>query len=99
MAQRNQSRGRRAKAQRGMTANDLWRRVPPPQTPEPIRPSATPRALLDSLGSPPLRGHSSTAEHYMAAVIERAAAVATALAASADLLAEDDDDAGASTAP
>jgi hypothetical protein len=59
--------------------------------PEPITPAADPTALIDSLGAPPLRGHSSIAEHHLAAVIERAAAVATALAASAGLLAEDED--------
>jgi len=49
-----------------------------------------PAALLESLGSPPLRGHASAADHYIAAVVERAAAVATALAASAGVLAEPD---------
>jgi hypothetical protein len=35
-----------------------------------------------------LRGHASAAEHYIGAVIERAAVVATALAASAGVLAD-----------
>jgi hypothetical protein len=61
------------------------------EDPDPIKPAADPTALIDSLGPPPLRGHSSTAEYHLAAVIERAAAVATALAASAGLLAEDED--------
>jgi hypothetical protein len=64
--------------------------VPTPDTPEPIRVSADPSALITSLGSPPLRGGSST-EHYIAAVVERAAGLAAALAASADLLAEPDE--------
>jgi len=38
-----------------------------------------------------LRGHASAADHYLAAVVERAAAVATALAASAGVLADPDD--------
>ena len=66
--------------------NDLWRPVPALGDIEPIVPAADPTALLRSLGDPPLHGQGMTAEHYLAAVIERAAALATALAASADLL-------------
>ena len=51
-----------------------------------------PTAVLRSLGDPPLQGQGAVAEHYMAAVIERAAGLATALAATAGLLATDDDD-------
>jgi hypothetical protein len=49
-----------------------------------------PSALVDSLGEPPLGARSAVAQHYLAAVVERAAAVATALAASAGVLAEPD---------
>ena len=63
-----------------------------PSRAEPIRPAPAPTALIDSLGQPPLRGQSSAAEHYLAAVIERAASVATALAASAGVLADLDED-------
>ena len=64
-----------------------------PQLPaaEPITPAADPTALLRSLGDPPLQGQGQVAEHYIAAVIERAAMLATALAASAGLRAPDDD--------
>lgn len=55
--------------------------------PAPIRPTSDPTALLRSLGDPPLPGQGQVAEHYLAAVIERAAVVATALAASAGVLA------------
>ena len=37
-------------------------------------------------------GQSGTAEHYLAAVVERAAALGTALAATAGLLASPDDE-------
>ena len=69
---------------------DLWRPVPPPDSPDPIRPAPEPTALLASLGPPPLQGQAP--EHYLAAVIDRAAALATALAASAGLLAEAEED-------
>ena len=68
-------------------SNDLWRPVPALGDVERIPPAADPTALLRSLGDPPLHGQGMQAEHYLAAVIERAAGLATALAASADLLA------------
>jgi hypothetical protein len=69
----------------------LWQAVPRPEPIDPIKPAPSPTALLESLGSPPLRGHASVAEHYIGAVVERAAVVATALAASAGVLAETED--------
>jgi hypothetical protein len=86
---RGQRRSRKPPSQRRNRAEDLWRPVPPPETPEPIKPASAPRALIESLAPPPLGGQSSTAEYYLAAVVERAAAMATALAASAGVLAED----------
>jgi hypothetical protein len=71
---------------------DLWRPVPQLPDPEPIVPAADPATLLRSLGDPPLPGQGAVAEHYLAAVIERAAGLATALAATAGLLAEPDDE-------
>jgi hypothetical protein len=65
---------------------DLWRPVPPLPPVEPIVPGADATVLLRSLGDPPLHGQGAVAEHYLAAVVERAAGLATALAASADLL-------------
>ena len=85
-------RRRRGQNQSRNPQRNLWNRTPVLDAPEPIRPAADPTALIDSLGSPPLRGHSSVAEHHFAAVIERAAALATALAASAGLLAEPESD-------
>ncbi len=54
--------------------------------PAPITPASDPTAVLSSLGDPPLQGQGAVAEHYMAAVIEKAAGLATALAASGGLL-------------
>ena len=88
---RNQRRSR-GRNRSGNRAWSLWQPVPRPDPVEPIAPAAAPTALLDSLGSPPLRGHASLADHYLAAVVERAAGVATALAASAGVLADADDD-------
>lgn len=88
---RKPSQGRRRRGNKPKPV-DLWRPVPQPGDPEPIRPSADPTALLRSLGNPPLQGQGAVAEHYVAAVVERAAGLATALAASADMLARPDDD-------
>jgi len=70
---------------------DLWR--PVPQLPEAEKVAATqdPSVLLRSLGDPPLMNKSVIAGHYIATVIERSAALASALAASADLLAKPED--------
>jgi len=71
---------------------DLWRPVPKLAEPEPIVPVNDPTAVLRSLGDPPLQGQGAVAEHYLAAVVERAAGLATALAVAADLLAETPDE-------
>jgi hypothetical protein len=74
---------------------DLWQPVPSLPPPSPIEPASDPRAMLRSLGDPPLAGQGAVAEHYLGAVIDRAAGLATALAAAAGLLAErgaDDED-------
>lgn len=65
---------------------DVWRPVPQLPDPDPIVPVADPTALLRSLGDPPLPGQGAVAQHYLAAVVERAAGLATALAAAAGLL-------------
>jgi hypothetical protein len=62
---------------------------------EPIRPVPEPGAMVRSLGPPPLFGGGGNAEHYFAAIYERAAMLAGALAAASDLLdldTERDDD-------
>lgn len=71
---------------------DMWQPVPALPDPSPIVPTSDPRVMLRSLGDPPLAGQGAVAEHYMGAVIDRAAALATALAAAAGLLAEPADE-------
>jgi len=71
---------------------DLWRPVPPPPEPQPIAPAVDPTVLVRSLGPPPLPGRTTHAEHYLAAVVERAASMAAAVAAAAGTLAESDAD-------
>jgi len=66
--------------------HDLWKAMPELPTPEPIVPSTDPTAMVRSLGAVPLVGQGQAADHYVAAVVKRAAGLATALAASADLL-------------
>ena len=87
---RNNRRGRRPKAAKPV---ELWRPVPQLPPPAPIVPADDPTAVLRSLGDPPLPGQGAVAGHYMAAVVERAAGLATALAATAGLLGQPDDDA------
>ncbi len=90
-APRKAPQGRRRRARKQKPA-DLWRAVPTLAEPKPIKPSGDPAALLRSLGDVPLQGQGAVADHYLAAVVERAAGLATALAATADLLAEPDGD-------
>jgi hypothetical protein len=87
MTSRRSRRGSRGRNSR-TNAKSLWQSVARPEPLAPIKPASVPTALLESLGSPPLRGHASAADHYIGAVIERAAVVATALAASAGVLAD-----------
>ena len=80
---RQQNRRRKQHKQKPVR---LWRPVPQLPDPTPVVPVADPTVVLRSLGDLPLQGQVAVAEHYVAAVVERAAALATALAASADLL-------------
>jgi hypothetical protein len=86
---RKQPRGR-PRADNKPRPVDLWRPVPQLPPPAPIAPATDPAALVRSLGHPPLAEQSVVAEHYLAAVVERAAGLALALAASGDLLAADE---------
>lgn len=85
--QKSQNRRRKPKAK----PVDLWRPVPQLPPPEPITPVGDPTALLTSLGEVPLPGQGAVAGHYVAAVVERAAGLATALAAAAGLLTDQAD--------
>lgn len=60
--------------------------------PAPIEVAEDPTAMVRSLGPAPLPGREQVAEHYFAAVYERAAALGGALAAAADLLDTPDED-------
>jgi hypothetical protein len=95
-ARRKQGQNRNRRSQKPKAKPlDLWRPVPQLSEPEPIAPATDATALVRSLGDPPLPGQGAVAEHYLAAVVERAAGLATALAAAAGLLAQpgDEDDA------
>ncbi len=83
---RNPAKGRRRRGHKAKPV-DLWRAVPRLGEPEPIKPAEDPGALLRSLGDVPLQGQGAVAGHHLAAVVERAAGLATALAAAAGLLA------------
>lgn len=61
-----------------------------PERIERIQPSPDVRAVLTSLGRPPLTGNETPAEHWFSMVYERAAFLAGALAAAGDL--DDDPD-------
>jgi hypothetical protein len=96
-SRRTSSRRRRPKKGTPKAA-ELWRPVPQLPQPEPIVRAGDPTALLRSLGDPPLQGQGAVAEHYLVAVVERAADVATALAAAAGLLGAGDDESPSTTA-
>ncbi len=82
------SRRRRSGQKSGAKRLDLWRPVPQLPDPAPIVPASDPTLMIRSLGDPPLQGQGAVAEHYLAAVVERAAGLATALAAAGGLLAQ-----------
>jgi len=82
---------RRRSGNRGRSV-DLWRPVPQLPDPEPIVPASDPGILLRSLGSPPLQGQGSQAEHAFELVIRRSAALASALAAASGLLSQPGED-------
>ena len=90
--------GGRSRRRRGGSAAakprqvDLWQPVPALPDPDPIVPATDPRMLVRSLGDPPLAGQGAVAEHYLGAVLDRAAGLATALAAAAGLLADPAED-------
>ena len=67
-------------------------RCPSSPPPEPIVPASRPDRAVASLGDPPLPGQGAVAGHYLAAVVERAAGLATALAAAAGMLAEPEEE-------
>ena len=85
-------RGRNRRPNQKPKSLDVWRPVPQLPEPAPIVPAAEPAAMLRSLGDPPLPGQGAVAGHYLAAVVERAAGLATALAAAAGVLGTPEND-------
>jgi hypothetical protein len=97
---RSRSRRRPANGSRGnsnsnneragrVEARPFWTNPPAEDDPidiEPIRPVPDPGAMVRSLGPPPLFGGGGNAEHYFAAVYDRASMLAGALAAASGLL-------------
>jgi hypothetical protein len=89
-ARKRNKRGGRA---RKPSTRDFWGVEPDDDDGlELIRPSEDPTAMIRSLGPPPLPSRETVAEHYFAAVYEKATALATALAAASDLLDTGDDE-------
>lgn len=93
MTTERRSRGKRRGAPRPtrVAPVDIWRSSPPLPDIEPVTANPDVGALLRSLGDAPLR-NGALAGHYFDAVVERAAAVASALALSIGLLVETGDD-------
>ena len=84
---------RRGRRRRPASARNFWGNADAYETsPDLIRPSDDPTAMLQSLGPPQLPGADTIAVHYFAAVYQRAAAMAVALAAASGLLAIDEVD-------
>jgi hypothetical protein len=89
---RSRRPGGRSPSSRSSGPIDIWRPAPELPEPAPIVRANDPTALLRSLGEPPLWDKSAVAGQYLAAVVERAAALAAGMAASADLLVDPDAD-------
>jgi hypothetical protein len=86
-ARQRKAPARQAARRRPAPDRDFWGSAQPEADPvEVIRPAEDPTAMVVSLGRPPLPGAETIAEHYFAAVYERAAALAVALAAASDVL-------------
>jgi hypothetical protein len=89
--QRSRSNQRRKSPVNRPAPVDMWQSPKPLPDVAPIVATRDTGAMLRSLGDPHMTA-GNTAGHYFNAVVERAAAVATALALSADLLATPDPD-------
>ncbi|HEY2331115.1 MAG TPA: hypothetical protein VGH94_04290 [Acidimicrobiales bacterium] len=78
--------GRRRQRNRRRRSVAFWQDLPEDDTPTTVVPAAEPTAAIRSLGTPPLPGQGAVADHYIAAVVQRAAGLATALAAASGIL-------------
>ncbi len=80
----NNKRG--GKGRGGAPRRDFWGTIDPDaEPPHLIKASVDPTAMVRSLGPAPLPGREVIAEHYFAAVYDKASALAVALAATAGL--------------
>ena len=89
---KNQGRNQPKKNQPKVDPQEFW--GDPDALPERIEGlthSPDVRAVLTSLGRPPLTGNETAAEHWFSMVYERAAFLAGALAAAGDLDADSDE--------
>ena len=84
-SQRRNTRRNRPPQSRRSGHVDFWYSPRPLPEVAKVAPAVDAGALLRSLGDPPITNGTS-AGHYFHAVVERAAAVATALSLSADLV-------------
>ncbi len=84
-----QRRRRRSRGRKQVSPVVFWGdpEAKPDEVPR-VSAAADPTAMVRSLGQAPLPGREKVAEHYFAAVYERAAALAGALAATSGLLDE-----------
>ena len=87
MSQRRRKSSRSKNKKKSVDARDFWGSDDVEVDDiELIRIAEVPTTMVKSLGPPPLPGHDQLAEHYFAAVYDKASGLATALAATADLL-------------
>jgi hypothetical protein len=78
--------GRRRQRNRRRKSIEFWQDLPEDDTSIIVIPAADPTAAIRSLGTPPLPGQITVADHFLAAVVQRAAGLATALAAVSNIL-------------
>lgn len=99
MSARNRSRRRRSRSRNSGSPQRAQRRTQRsdaaafwgdptdlPAVKNEVRITAEPDAVPRSLGQPPLPGHENVAEHYFAAVYDRAVTTAGALAAAGGMI-------------
>jgi hypothetical protein len=78
--------GRRRQRNRRRKSVEFWQDLPEDDTPITVVTAVDPTAAIRSLGTPPLPGQIAVADHFLAAVVQRAAGLATALAAVTNIL-------------
>jgi hypothetical protein len=87
VSQRRRKGGRSKNRKKGADSRDFWGHDEDVDLEvELIRIAEAPTTMVQSLGPPPLAGSGQLAEHYFAAVYDKASGLASALAATAGLL-------------